>query len=52
MKEGENVTNFNTVVLAGVRMIRQLSEAGENIVPTLKHLEFVQPWVHTVRRRM
>lgn len=40
-KEGEAVNNFNTVVLAGVRMIRQLSEAGENILPVLKHMEFV-----------
>lgn len=41
IRDGEAMTSFNTVVLAGVRMIRQLAQEGESILPALKHLEFV-----------
>lgn len=39
--EGEVVSGFNSVMLAGIRTVRQLFVEGEDVVPALKHLEFM-----------
>lgn len=41
LKDGESMSSMNTVILAGIRQVRQLLDENQPADPLLKHLEFV-----------